>query len=90
MLASPLLYSGQLSREDYELRLAHPSGHSELRFIYLCSSLILLYPAIEFSHTIRTIQVRTLRLRMATNKICFKVRAYNVPDNLYDRGKKML
>ncbi len=50
MLASPLPYSGQLSREDYELRLAHPSGHSELRFIYLCSSLILLYSAIKFSH----------------------------------------
>jgi hypothetical protein len=53
VLASPLVYSGQLSKEDYELRLAHPSGHSELRFtpgIYLCSSLILLYPDFKFSH----------------------------------------
>ncbi len=43
MLASPLLYSG--------LRTVHYSGHSELRSIYLCSSLILLYPAIKFYHT---------------------------------------
>jgi hypothetical protein len=50
VLASPLIYSGQFSREDPELRLAHLPGHSELRFIYLCSSLILLYPDIEFSH----------------------------------------
>ncbi len=51
MLASPLIYSGQLSKEDYELRLAHPSGNIELRFIYLCSSLILLDPDFTFSHT---------------------------------------
>ncbi len=44
MLASPLIYSGQLSREDHELRLAHLSGNSELRYIHLCSSLILLDP----------------------------------------------
>jgi hypothetical protein len=51
VLASPLLYSGQLSREAYEPLLAHPSGHSELRFIYLCSSLILLGPDFNISHT---------------------------------------
>ncbi len=50
MLASPLIYSGQLSREDYELRLAHPSGKSELKYTYLYSSLILLYPDFKVSH----------------------------------------
>jgi hypothetical protein len=50
VLASPLIYSGQLSREDPELRLAHPSGNSELRYIHLCSSLILIYPDFNFSH----------------------------------------
>ncbi len=44
---------------------------------------------VGFGEAKKRIQVRTLRLRMATNKICFKVRVYNVPDNLYDRGKKM-
>jgi hypothetical protein len=53
VLASPLIYSGQLSREDYELGLAHPSGNSELRYIYLCSSLILLYPDFKISHIAR-------------------------------------
>jgi hypothetical protein len=60
-----LVYSGQLSKEDYELRLAHPSGHSELRFIYLCSSLIILYPAIEFSHKTHML----LQPLKVTNKI---------------------
>jgi hypothetical protein len=50
VLASPLIYSGQRNREDPELRLAHPSGNSELRYIHLCSSLILLYPDFNFSH----------------------------------------
>ncbi len=36
-----------------------------------------------------TIQVGTLRRCVATNKICFNVSVYNVPDNLYDRSKKM-
>ncbi len=46
MLASPLLYSGR-QRRLWATVFAHPSGHSELRSIYLCSSLILLYPAIR-------------------------------------------
>ncbi len=50
MLASPLVYLGQLTKEDHELRLAHPFGHSELRFIHLCSSLIILYPDFNTSH----------------------------------------
>jgi hypothetical protein len=49
VLASPLLYSGRQRRLRATI-FAHPSEHSELRSIYLCSSLILLYPAIKFSH----------------------------------------
>ncbi len=51
VLASPLIYSGQLSREDYELLLAHSSGTSEHKYTYLYSSLILLDPGFNFSHT---------------------------------------
>jgi hypothetical protein len=36
-----------------------------------------------------TSQVGTIWCCVATNKIYFKVCVYNVPDNLYDRGKKM-
>jgi hypothetical protein len=49
VLDSPLLYSGRQRRLRVTV-FARPSGHSELRSIYLCSSLILLYPAIKFSH----------------------------------------
>jgi hypothetical protein len=49
MLDSPLLYSGQPRRLRATIS-ARPSGHSELRSVYLSSSLIPLYPAIKFSH----------------------------------------
>ncbi len=49
MLDSPLLYSGRQRRLRATV-FALPSGHSELRSIYLCSSLIPWYPAIKFSH----------------------------------------
>ncbi len=51
MLDSPLLYSGRQRRLRATIS-ARPSGHSELTSFYLCSSLVILYAAIEFSHKI--------------------------------------
>ncbi len=36
-----------------------------------------------------TNQVGILSCSVANNKICFKVRVYNVPDNLYDCRRKV-
>jgi hypothetical protein len=51
--------------------IAHPSGHSELRFIYLCSSLIIWYPAIEFSH----ITIFHIRVKGAEQECAFALKS---------------
>jgi hypothetical protein len=73
VLASPLIYSGQLSREDYELRLAHSSGTRKLKHTERCSSSS---PSIQTS-TFLTSQTRTFAMlagRIATIRLVVGVR----------------
>jgi hypothetical protein len=67
VLASPLIYSGQLSREDYELRFAHSSGTSELIYTERCSSSSPLSRLQQISQEIET-QLKTGRRKEVPKK----------------------